>query len=288
MRQTLTDRLQRLETGRPGSALSSLPASADPRLADLIARIERLKGRARLRHGRASQATLVEKLGGVALAPGLIRIEREFPLWHRIGRRPLSSFLHVGGEHFQADPQQFLFLDTETTGLAGGTGTVAFMVGIGRLTPSASGFMVRQYLMTEFAAEGALLQALAGEVAAADTLVTFNGKSYDLPLLATRFRLRDRINPLAGLAHLDLRHPLRRIYGKQLPDCRLKTLEQMVLGHHREHDLPGSEAPKAWLNWLKNGETAELVEVARHNRADVLAMVALCHFLQTPELAAAG
>lgn len=285
---SLQDRLQRLAPGKPGNGAFSPPPQQDPRLADLIARIERLKGRARLRQSQVTQATLAHQLGGDCLAPGLIRIERQFPLWHRFGRRPLADFPQLCQEHFLFDPQRCLFLDTETTGLAGGTGTVAFMVGIGRLLPSATGFEVRQYLLTEFAGEKFLLDAIAGEIDACDSLVTFNGKSYDLPLLTTRFRLQARDNPLSGLPHLDLRHPLRRIYGKQLPDCRLKTLEQRVLGHHRNNDLPGAEAPKAWLDWLRQRETAGLLEVARHNRSDILALVALCPLLQTRELAEAG
>lgn len=183
------------------------------------------------------------------------------------------------------DPGRCLFLDTETTGLAGGSGTVAFMIGIGRLrtfgkTPI---FALHQYLISGFGAEGAMLDTLAQDVNSGDCLVTFNGKSYDLPLLATRYRLLGRTNPLPGLAHLDLRHPLRRIYGGQFADCRLKTLEEQVLGNRRDNDLPGSEAPKAWLAWLKRREMNMLAEVARHNRGDILAMAGLCRCLSVGE-----
>lgn len=275
----LKDRLQRLGGRLPGQSASSAVPNADPKLAELLARIARLKGRARLAHAGVSESTLAAKLGGRVVTPGLILVERSFPLWHKLGRVPLATLLRARGEMFPADPRRCLFLDTETTGLAGGSGTLAFMVGIGRLQASGSAFNLRQYLICGFDAEGAMLDALAQEVKDDDCLVTFNGKSYDLPLLATRYRLLGRDNPLAGLSHLDLLHPLRRIYGKQFADCRLKTLEEQVLGHRRDNDLPGSEAPKAWLDWLNRRETAMLAEVARHNRGDVLAMAGLCQCL---------
>ncbi|MCX7172870.1 MAG: ribonuclease H-like domain-containing protein [Proteobacteria bacterium] len=284
----LKDRLQRLGGRFSNPSITSAAANADPKLAELLARIARLKGRARLPHAGVTEATLAARLGGEIVAPGLILVERNYPLWHKLGRVSLVTLLHARGEMFPEDPRRCLFLDTETTGLAGGSGTLAFMIGIGRLQPSGSGgsvFTVRQYLICGFGAEGAMLDALAQEVNGDDCLVTFNGKSYDLPLLATRHRLLGRANPLTGLAHLDLLHPLRRIYGKQFADCRLKTLEEQVLGHRRDKDLPGSEAPKAWLDWLKRREMTMLAEVARHNRGDVLAMVGLCHCLRSREAA---
>lgn len=281
----LKDRLQRLGGRMPGPDVETPAANQDPKLVDLLARIARLKGRARLTHTGVTESTLAARLGGQVLTPGLIRVERSYPLWHKLGRVPLSSLLQARGEMFPADPRRCLFLDTETTGLAGGSGTVAFMVGIGRLQESGLAFNLRQYLISGFAAEGAMLDALAREVHDDDCLVTFNGKSYDLPLLVTRCRLLGRLDPLQGMAHLDLRHPLRRLYGKQFADCRLKTLEEQVLGHRRDNDLPGSEAPKAWLAWLKRREMDTLAEVARHNRGDVLAMAGLCHCLRVREIA---
>jgi len=287
----LKDRLQRLGGRLAAQPIPPIAASEDPKLAELLARIARLKGRARLAHAGATEATLADRLGGEVVTPGLIRVARSFPLWHKLGRVSLASLLRTRAETLPADPARCLFLDTETTGLAGGSGTLAFMIGIGRLQLSSTEFggsgkfILRQYLISGFGAEGAMLDALAQDVNDGDCLVTFNGKSYDLPLLATRYRLLGRTNPLPGLAHLDLRHPLRRIYGKQFTDCRLKTLEEQVLGHRRDNDLPGSEAPKAWLAWLKRREMSMLAEVARHNRGDVLAMAGLCHCLGVRETA---
>jgi len=283
----LKERLQRLGGRQAGLPMPPAATGQDPKLAELLARIARLKGRARLAHGGASEVTLAARLGGEVVAPGLIRVERSFPLWHKLGRIPLSSLLQARGSSLPEDLGRCLFLDTETTGLAGGSGTVAFMIGIGRLRMSdaAATFSVRQYLISGFSAESAMLDALTQDVKGDDCLVTFNGKSYDLPLLATRYRLLGRTNPLPALGHLDLRHPLRRIYGKQFTDCRLKTLEEQVLGHRRDNDLPGSEAPKAWLDWLKRREVNMLAEVTRHNRGDVLAMAGLCHCLGARETA---
>lgn len=284
----LRERLKRLDGRQTGLPMPRDATSQDPKLADLLARIARLKGRARLAHGSATEHTLAARLGGEIVAPGLIRVERSFPLWHTLGRVSLSTLLQARGPSLPEDLGRCLFLDTETTGLAGGSGTLAFMIGIGRLRTSgtAPAFFVRQYLISGFGAEGAMLDALAHDVNGDDCLVTFNGKSYDLPLLATRYRLLGRTNPLPALDHLDLRHPLRRIYGKQFTDCRLKTLEEQVLGHRRDNDLPGSEAPKAWLDWLKRREMNMLAEVTRHNRGDVLAMAGLCHCLGARETAA--
>jgi len=283
----LKERLQRLDGFLPRPAISAAAASDDAKLAALVARIAQLKGRTRTPRAGVTESSLAARLGGKLLAPGLILVERSYPLWHKIGRVSLSTLLHARGEQFPADPGHCLFLDTETTGLAGGSGTLAFMIGIGRLQRSGAAFDIRQYLICGFGAEGAMLDALAQEVNAHDCLVTFNGKSYDLPLLATRYRLLGRSNPLGSLAHLDLRHPLRRIYGGRFSDCRLKTLEEQVLGHRRDNDLPGAQAPRAWLDWLKQREMNMLAEVARHNRGDVLAMAGLCHFLVARETAEA-
>ncbi|MBL8488719.1 MAG: ribonuclease H-like domain-containing protein [Rhodocyclaceae bacterium] len=256
------------------------PPPSGRALGELAVRIERLRGRAMVR-GPAGRPPLAGALAGVETAPGLVLVERAYPLWHRVGRVPLAGLPGVRAEGFPADPLRCLFLDTETTGLAGGTGTVAWMVGLGRLGTDAFG--LRQWVMAGFAAEAALLGALAAEVRRDDVLVSFNGKSYDLPLLATRFRMHGMPDPFAGLPHLDLRHPLRRRHGAGLPDGRLKTLEEAVLGHRRERDLPGAEAPAAWLAWLRDGRVGLLPEVARHNRADLLAMAALCQCLGDTE-----
>lgn len=259
--------------------LKAPPARSSPQgLGELAARIDRLRGRAATRPATNGRS-LAAALGGDEVAAGLVLVGRAFPLWHRVGRVPLSALAKARGESLPDDPVRCLFLDTETTGLAGGTGTVAWMVGLARLGPG--GFRLRQWVIAGFAAEAPMLAALAAEVRPDDVLVSFNGKCYDLPLLATRYRLHGIADPFAAMPHLDLRHPLRRQYGAGLPDGRLKTFEESLLGHRRDGDLPGAAAPAAWLRWLREGRVGLLPEVARHNRADLLAMGALFPCLGT-------
>lgn len=163
-----------------------------------------------------------------------------------------------------------LFFDTETTGLAGGTGTRAFMIGTAQWR--GDGLHVRQWLMTTLGAERDLLTAFADTLRRNTVLASYNGKSYDAPLLATRFRLARLPNPLAGLDHIDLLYPTRRRYKGRWENCRLATIERQVLGIVREDDLPGSEAPAAWLNYLRGGSARNLCRIADHNRQDLASL----------------
>lgn len=172
--------------------------------------------------------------------------------------------------------RDLLFFDTETTGLAGGTGTRAFMIGTARWCDA--GLRLRQWWTTTLAAERDLLAAFADETSDAiekTLLVSFNGKSYDAPLLAARYQLARLRNPLAGLAHVDLLYPSRRRYRGRWENCRLATLEHRVLGVAREDDLPGSEAPAAWLRYLRGGNARDLRRVVDHNRQDIVSMAGL-------------
>lgn len=170
------------------------------------------------------------------------------------------------------DPQRVLFLDTETTGLAGGTGTYAFLVGVARL--EADGLALTQYLMRDLDEEPALLAVLAPLLERASAIVTFNGAGFDVPLLETRFILQRRRWP-AVVAHIDLMRPARRVWRGALDDCRLGTLERLVLGVEREHDVPGFLIPQIYFDFLRRRAAAPLRRVLAHNRADVLALVAL-------------
>lgn len=168
--------------------------------------------------------------------------------------------------------RRILAIDTETTGLAGGTGTAAFMVGIAATEPG--GVRLRQWVLSAFAGEAAMLDALASSLAATDLMVSYNGKTFDLPLLRDRRRLQ-RGPALPEPPHLDLLHPTRRLFRKAWPDCRLVTSERQLLGLFREDDLPGSEAPRAWRDYLAGAPSDELDGVLRHNALDVLSLLAL-------------
>lgn len=208
-------------------------------------------------------------LPGDEIAPGLRLIETVLPadalppalcgvFDRRVGMIPTDDVL---------------FFDTETTGLAGGTGTRAFMIGMAQWRND--GLHLRQWLMTMLSAERDLLSAFA-EIIREDTiLASYNGKSYDAPLLATRFRLARMHNPLVGLDHIDLLYPTRRRYRGRWENCRLATIERQVLGIVREDDLPGSEAPAAWLGYLRGGSARNLRRVADHNRQDLVSLAGL-------------
>lgn len=169
--------------------------------------------------------------------------------------------------------ERLLFLDTETTGLSGGAGTVAFEIGVGWIEPR--GMVIRQYVMRDYAQEGEMLREIAGLIAKADTLVTFNGKSFDLPLLESRMvmnRLRVRVT---DMPHLDLLHAARRVYKLRLGRCNLTKLEEAVLGKTRCDDLPGAQVPERYFTYLKTGEFALLEDVLRHNFDDVRSLAEL-------------
>ncbi len=105
-----------------------------------------------------------------------------------------------------------------------------------------------------------------------DQLVSYNGKSYDVPLLMTRFRMQAMQHPFDGLPHLDLLHPVRRLFGKRWNDCRLITVEENLLGFNRIDDLPGSEAPEAWFSYIRNGHGEKLIKVVEHNQQDIVSL----------------
>ncbi len=166
-----------------------------------------------------------------------------------------------------------LFLDTETTGLAGGTGTMAFLIGLGWFEEGH--FHVRQILARDFGEERAALYHLSQIASRKKFLVTFNGKAFDVNLLTTRFILNRLKSDLAELPHLDLLHPSRRILGHRLENSRLATLETQVFGVEREGDIPGWEIPQRYFDWLKSRDGRLLAAIFEHNRLDVISMATL-------------
>jgi len=166
-----------------------------------------------------------------------------------------------------ADPRSVIFLDTETTGLSGGAGTVAFLVGVGRW--SGSGFAVEQYLMRDYNEERAMLLGLRESLADAQVLVTFNGKAFDIPLLQSRFVLARQPWPLAGVMHLDLLHPARRIWKLRLGSCSLANLESQILDIEREGDIPGHLIPQVYFRYVRTRNPQGLGSILSHNRQDI-------------------
>lgn len=191
--------------------------------------------------------------------------------------------LLAGDERLRGIPAgRMAFLDTETSGLAGGTGTFAFLIGVGRIVRGA--FSVRQYVLRDLSEEQALLAALAAEVADCDALVTFNGKRFDIPLLETRLRLARVDLDLVGRAHFDLLYPARRLFRQSLDNCRLVTLEREVLGVRRGPDVDGGMIPAIFFEYLRTRDARPLAAVVRHNVQDILSLATLmCHVVRTVE-----
>jgi uncharacterized protein YprB with RNaseH-like and TPR domain len=172
-----------------------------------------------------------------------------------------------------SDPTRWAFLDTETTGLAGGSGTYAFLIGVGRIT--SKGFHLRQFFMREQAEEASLLHRLAEYLGEFETLVTYNGKIYDQPLLETRYRLARSKPPFGSLEHMDLLFGARRLWKLRFDSCRLVELENQILGVEREGDLPGEMIPYVYFDYLRTREVWRIVPILHHNAIDILTLACL-------------
>jgi uncharacterized protein YprB with RNaseH-like and TPR domain len=179
----------------------------------------------------------------------------------------------TNGEFPPAPPERWAFLDTETTGLAGGSGTCAFLIGVGRIT--RGGFEVRQFFMRDYAEEPSQLFALSAALEDVDVLVTYNGKAFDIPLLETRYRMTRRIPPFSALRHLDLLHGARRLWRLRFESCKLTGLESRILGHMREDDVPGELIPHLYFDYLRTGRAARLAPIFLHNVLDILTLACL-------------
>jgi len=208
--------------------------------------------------------------------------ELKFPLEHRHGGRTLNGILSCCGSNLSLparnsnlekfDPCQALFLDIETTGLAGGTGTWAFLIGVGRVEQGS--FLLRQYFLRRPAEERAILSHFASEAAAFPTLITFNGKLFDLPLIQTR-QLLSGFRQTEPDLHLDLLHCSRLLWKNRLKSRSLRSLEASLLGLRRYDDIPGAEIPAVYFDYLRRGKADRLKAVFRHNVLDILSMVTL-------------
>lgn len=170
-------------------------------------------------------------------------------------------------------PEKWCFLDTETTGLMGGSGTYAFLIGVGRITPQ--GFRVRQFFMRDYGEEPSLLAALAEHLKPFEVMITYNGRTYDQPLLETRYRMVRQRPPFAALEHLDLLHGARRLWNLRFDSCRLVELESQILGVERQGDLPGELIPYVYFEYVRTQEIFRLMPVFHHNAIDILTLACL-------------
>ncbi|WP_132999233.1 ribonuclease H-like domain-containing protein [Luteimonas arsenica] len=266
----LAEKIARL---RGEAGVGGKPAAAPPRDPHQ-AKIDHLRNLLKLRAAPPpAPRSLDRALPGEEIAPGL-RLHEQWTPWPA-GEATLP--LHGIGQD-DIPRQHLLAFDTETTGLAGGTGTRAFMIGAADWRDG--GLRIRQLCITKLAAEEAMLAAFAGWLEPATVLVSYNGKSYDRPLLSTRYRLARQHDPLPALRHVDLLHPVRRRYRGVWANCRLATVERELLGVLREDDLPGSEAPGAWLAYLRGGSAGKLRRVGLHNAQDLRSLCGLLEALQ--------
>jgi len=238
---------------------------------------------------RRGEAFIYEETYNSDYRHGLAALETEVPLdllaaWANDARLPEMPL------------EAFAFLDTETSGMAGGTGTYAFLVGAGRFEENASGraprpqpaplsrggqaqdrsFHLQQFFMRDPSEEPALLEALAEFLAPCSALVTYNGKAFDAPLLRTRYTLHSIPVPFEDYAHVDLLHLARRLWRDRLPSRTLKYIEENVLDAPRtSEEVPGYEIPWLYFDYLRTGDASPLKGVFYHNAMDIVALAAL-------------
>ena len=248
----------------------------------------------------AGSSASADSSGRLATRPRHVVIDRHYPAGHRFGRTaladclpnddglwPRAGLLLSGDGARDALRGRLLFFDLETTGLGGGAGVYAFLVGCGWFDGAT--FRTRQYFLSNYAAERGLLQDVADTMAAFGALVTYNGKSFDLPLIDTRFLFHRVSGSHGSLAHLDLLHTARRLWRPPVPvsssagagerpaavPCRLTHVEETVLGHVRQGDVPGAEIPSRYFHYVRTGDVRQLEAVLEHNRLDLLALAML-------------
>ncbi len=193
-----------------------------------------------------------------------------------IGMAPLQTLAVWAGETriSQCLPPAFAYLDFETTGLSGGTGTYAFLIGVGRFVGEE--FRLAQFFMRDPVEEPAQLLGLEEFLAPCETLVTYNGKAFDVPILNTRYITQGWKPPLVDLSHFDLLHLSRRLWRDRLASRTLGNIETFILGHRRTlEDVPGWLIPQLYFDYLRSGDAHPLKGVFYHNAMDVLAMAAL-------------
>jgi uncharacterized protein YprB with RNaseH-like and TPR domain len=257
----LSDRLRRLGAGRGGA---QDPVGKNPVRAERLASDSWNAWGAKLVHNRFGEYVLRR----VA-----------YPSDHRHGRCPLndlvgrSQSLSVLSTQEVEGHKRLLFLDTETTGLGVGAGNVAFMIGVGFFTESE--FCVEQYFLRSPAEESAMLHDLRQRMSGFTHLVTFNGRSFDWPILLNRFVMHRMRGEHERIAHIDCLYPARSLWKHLLPNCRLAVVEQARLGFVRQDDVPGSMAPTLYMKYLYDGQAEWLKGVFLHNEADVVSLAAL-------------
>jgi len=203
----------------------------------------------------------------------------DLPLEFKASLENLSTWIgdpNIGG----CKPHSFTFLDTETSGLAGGTGTYAFLIGIGKFTNE--GFHLSQFFMRDPFEEPAQLAAVLGALHESKVLVTYNGKSFDVPLLNTRYISNGEPPPLKTHSHIDLLILARRLWRDRLPSRTLGSIEENILGLIRtEDDIPGWMVPSIYFDYIKTGDARPLTNVLYHNAMDIISLASLLNHVSS-------
>ncbi|HED65492.1 MAG TPA: hypothetical protein ENJ09_08040 [Planctomycetes bacterium] len=296
MNESLTDRLARLRREGKGASRGERGRQGIPERERHAALPVWLRKKMEARTARGAAERSAEGSGAGARRAGLpeglerhsnerggfLARTRRFPATHLHGEGSLAdAFAIVPADTaiLARDPglaafdaRRAIYLDVETTGLSGGAGTTSFLVALG--TFEADTFVLWQGFLEGPEQESAMLADVAARVAAADCVVSFFGKSFDRHRLEDKMRMHAVAPPFEDRGHLDLYHPLRRLYGGCFEDTRLQTMERELCGVVRPHDLPGRFAPEAWLDFL-GGRAHRLEEVFQHNQDDVLSLVTL-------------
>lgn len=259
--------------------------SVKERLERLVARTI-VRPRKTPRHETGPKLALSQAIEGEEVETdfgSFYRVDQVFPLSHCQGRMPLErlrnvprdafSLLSRGDDGFEIDLERALFLDTETTGLAGGAGTCAFLVGLGFVEDDS--FVVRQLFMRDYGEEAAMLHELGELLSRFDILVSYNGKTFDIPLLESRFVLSRQRLSFERMLHFDLLHPARSLWKARVESCRLMELEYRLLGLEREDDVPGHLIPDLYFRFVRSGDASRIGHVFHHNCHDILSLAAL-------------
>jgi uncharacterized protein YprB with RNaseH-like and TPR domain len=265
--------------------------------------------REQLAHLRQTVATIDRKYAGLPSPPPAPRIARDsagfveelltgevvetpfgkhfeteklYPRHQRYGSYEISDLIDLPHDLLaslsdgiipSAVPTTWAFLDTETTGLAGGSGTYAFLIGVGSI--DAQGFRVRQFFMREYSEEPSQLYALAAYLARFDVLITYNGKTFDQPLLETRYTMCRARHPFTSMTHLDLLFGARRLFKLRLENCRLVNLEYQILGLERDADVPGELIPYYYFEYIRTRHAFRLIPIFHHNVLDIVSLACL-------------
>jgi hypothetical protein len=272
-----------------GDIPTTVPAASPLRDRLRAALHQPVRGEPMLRDASVTERADLSRLGGrwfeSPLGPGYV-IESTYEAGHLHGQVPLYRALSVDPARLAGqvrdprlagvDPADFCYMDTETTGL-GGSGTMVFLAGVARFIGGT--LRLRQYLLPGPEYEGGLLGGLGEDLESAGALVSYNGKSFDVPALEVRYILSRQRPSLRSRPHLDLLYPNRRLFRGVIDSHRLVQVERDLLGFEREDDCPSAEVPERYFRFQRSGDPTHILPVLRHNAWDILSLVALAAHL---------